>query len=136
MSRQQQRTLVKRGDLVAVRYGTYATAAVVAEARKDPRHWHALQAVAAMLSSPTRPVVASHESAARIHGLDLLNAPPEKRVTLTRLPGSATGHLRGTRFVAAQFGRDDISPDLSSGLVAGAGGPANRFPGSDFSAWV
>ncbi|HEX6450742.1 MAG TPA: hypothetical protein VF060_14925 [Trebonia sp.] len=109
MSRQQQRTLIKRGELVAVRYGVYATASYVAKASKDPRSWHALQAAAAMLSSPTRPVVASHESAARIHGLDLLNAPPEERVTLTRLPRSATGHLRGTRFVAAMFGREDIT---------------------------
>ena len=62
-----------------------------------------------MLSSATRPVAASHESAARIHGLDLLNAPPEDFVTLTRLPGSATGRCRGTRFVAANLTRGDVT---------------------------
>jgi hypothetical protein len=109
ISRRQLRTLVKRGDLVAVRYGVYATAWFLAMASKDPKSGHALEVAAVMLSTPTRPVVASHESAARIHGLDLLNAPPKELVTLTRLPGSATGHWRGARFAAAKFSRRDVT---------------------------
>jgi len=103
LSRQQLRTLVRRGGLVPVRHGVYATPGYYEQAAADPRHGHALQAIAAMLATSTRPVIASHESAARIHGLELLNPPPEDLVTVTRLAGNRTARGQHIRFVAAKL---------------------------------
>jgi hypothetical protein len=46
---------------------------------------HALLAAAALLAAGAL-AAASHESAAILHGLDLLERPPESLVTLTRPP--------------------------------------------------
>ncbi|HMD94187.1 MAG TPA: DUF559 domain-containing protein [Trebonia sp.] len=78
------RTLVRSGDLVRVRYGVYATKQAVISAEGSQRRAHALQ-VAAVVAAVGRDTVASHQSAAAIHGLDLLNQP-EQLVTLTRPP--------------------------------------------------
>jgi very-short-patch-repair endonuclease len=80
----------------------YAAARLVAATEADPQRAHVLQAAAAMLTVADRPAVASHETAARIHGLDLLNAPPEDLVTLTRPPGRFAGRRRQTRFRTAE----------------------------------
>ena len=65
-----------------VRYGVYATKRAVLSAESDQRRAHALQ-VAAVIAAVGRDTVASHQSAATIHGIDLLNHPREL-VTLTR----------------------------------------------------
>jgi Protein of unknown function (DUF559) len=67
---------------VPIRHGAFATRAAAAAAENDPCRAHALQ-VAAVRASVGRDVVGSHQSAARIHGFDLLKRPSPELVTLT-----------------------------------------------------
>lgn len=83
LSAGQMRSLLRSGDLVRMRYGVYATRAAVAWAMDDPGRRHALE-VLAVTTSVGRDSVASHHSAALIHGLDLLTPVPQGVVTLTR----------------------------------------------------
>jgi predicted transcriptional regulator of viral defense system len=89
VSKQRLKTLVRAGKIVRIRYGVYATAATLAEAETDPRLRHAVVVAAAI--AHTRRGVASHHSAARMHGLDLLREPSVGAVTLTVPPGTHTG---------------------------------------------
>jgi very-short-patch-repair endonuclease len=81
----------------------YATAETVTKARDNPRWNQALLAISAMLTTPTPGAVASHETAALLHGLDLLNEPQENLVTLTRPPSSYAGRGDGIRFRSAEL---------------------------------
>lgn len=83
LSADQMRSLLRSGDLIRMRYGVYATRSAVAWAMDDPRRRHALE-VLAVTTSVGRDSVASHHSAALIHGLDLLASAPQGVVTLTR----------------------------------------------------
>jgi len=76
------RSLLRSGDLIRMRYGVYATRSAVAWAMDDPRRRHALE-VLAVTTSVGRDSVASHHSAALIHGLDLLTLGPADVVMLT-----------------------------------------------------
>jgi very-short-patch-repair endonuclease len=76
------RTLVRRGKLVAVRRGVYAPAGTVAEARALPAGERLLDTAAALaVLGPD--AVASHHTAAALHGLDILDRSPAK-VAVTR----------------------------------------------------
>jgi hypothetical protein len=77
------RSLLRSGDLIRMRHGVYATRAAIAWATDDPRRRHTLDVLAAT-ATVGRDSVASHHSAARIHGLDLLGPPRRDAVTLTR----------------------------------------------------
>jgi hypothetical protein len=91
VSADRLRQLVRTGDLVLLRRGVYATGDSLASSADDPARMHALHVVAVLM--PGRALAsASHESAAILHGLDLLERPPESLVTLTRPP-----HVRGSR---------------------------------------
>jgi hypothetical protein len=99
--------MVRRGEVVEVYPGVYATVKLASTGQEK---WpHALLALAALLATTSRQAVASHESAARIHGLDLLNDPPDGMVTLTRPPGSYTGRGRRIRFRAADLPDCDVT---------------------------
>jgi very-short-patch-repair endonuclease len=87
------RSLLRSGDLVRMRHGVYANRAAVAWAEEDPRRRHALE-VLAVTRSVGRDSVASHHSAAVIHGLDLLGAARPGVVTLTRPPSRPSGRPR------------------------------------------
>lgn len=89
LTRSQLAALVRAGELVKIRYGTYATSSLLAEAETDARFGHALHV--ASVTDRTRDGVASHHSAALMHGLNLLHKPPDKTVTLTVPPGTRTG---------------------------------------------
>ena len=89
VSKDQLTVLVETGELVKVRYGVYATASVIAEAGTDPRLRHAVQVAA--VTGRLRSAVASHHSAALMHGLALLSQPPDGTVTVTVPPGERTG---------------------------------------------
>lgn len=65
--------LVRQGKLVRLRYGVYAQGQMVAEVRGQPGGNRLLD-VAASLASAEPGAVASHESAACIHEIDLLSA--------------------------------------------------------------
>jgi predicted transcriptional regulator of viral defense system len=80
------RGLVRRGVLVPLGWGVYAPAAPAATAARGPAGEHALRAAAALAA--VGPVaVASHHSAALIHGLDLFGKPAAA-VAVTRPPGA------------------------------------------------
>lgn len=100
----QMRTLIRAGYLVRSRRGVYATKAAVDSAHGQPGPVHALR-VAAALAATKPDAVASHHSAARIHGLDMLEPPPEETVTLTRRPPgrSTTREQAGIVFHCAQL---------------------------------
>jgi hypothetical protein len=103
LTTRQMRTLVRSGDLVRVRYGVYATKRAVISAEGSQRRAHALR-VAAVVAAVGRDTVVSHQSAAAIHGLDLLNRP-EQLVTLTRSPlrPSNRPHSDGILFNMAEL---------------------------------
>jgi Protein of unknown function (DUF559) len=84
------RALIATGQLVQIRRGAYATSGVLAEAKRDPCLRPALD-VAAVRALRGRTGVASHQSAAAMHGLRLLTTPPKGAVTLTVPPGKRKG---------------------------------------------
>ena len=106
----QFRSLTRAGDLVRVRHGVYATRSAVESATTDPRQAHALR-VAAARACVGRHAVASHQSAAVLHGIDLLRNPADDTVWLTRPPGQYRGHpLDGIHLYSArasQAARED-----------------------------
>ncbi|MCL2585626.1 MAG: hypothetical protein FWE35_24580 [Streptosporangiales bacterium] len=111
LSRPRMKTLVQSGDLVRVRYGCYATKDVLADAKDDPCLDHAIKVAALMAASRRRDCVASHHSAARMHGLELLHPPGEDIITITVPPGRKTGRARETDVVrhAARIPGDHIT---------------------------
>jgi hypothetical protein len=91
MSAARLRTLVRDGRLARVCRGVYAPAQAVAAASGADHGWEILRAAAAVAVSGQQ-AAGSHEWAARLHGLDLLEPLPG-RVTVTRppcAPGSRT----------------------------------------------
>lgn len=103
------RSLVNDGELVQIRHRVYVTRAALAAAKRRPGLDQALQAMAAMLTTTSRRVAASHETAARIHGLDLLHPPPAELITLTRPPGSPTRRGSDLRLMAASLPASDVT---------------------------
>jgi very-short-patch-repair endonuclease/predicted transcriptional regulator of viral defense system len=103
------KTLARSGSLVRVRRGVYATRPAIDYAAVNPRRGHALQ-LAAVGSAVGRDAVASHHSAALIHGVDLLSQPRDT-VTLTRPPAKRTSRLRsdGIVFHAAELPADHVT---------------------------
>lgn len=75
-----------------MRHGAYATSQAIANAA-ELTDKHALLAAAAVVSLD-RPHAVSHESAATIHHLDVLNEPGV--ITLTREPGATTRNQKRT----------------------------------------
>lgn len=106
----QFRTLIRRGYLVPVRRGAYATRKAIAVAAADSRGAHAL-AVAAVRACVGHDVVASHQTAALIHGLDLLRKPSAKIVTLTCPPPARRRNrtTAGVLFHAAELPDDHVT---------------------------
>jgi hypothetical protein len=88
-SASQIRCLVRRGTLLRLGYGTYAPAALVAAEASGPEREHPVRVAAALaVSGPG--AVASHHSAALIHGLDMLGRIPHEFVAVTRPPGGTS----------------------------------------------
>ena len=98
VSEAQLRRHLRSGVLVPVRRGAYALPELVAAVAGDPAREHALAAAAVIRPGAAAGaavgtgadsgagLVASHQSAAIIHGLDLLALPDPAVVTLTRSP--------------------------------------------------
>ncbi|MBO0803026.1 MAG: hypothetical protein J2P25_08125 [Nocardiopsaceae bacterium] len=110
VSEKKLKLLVSGGDLVRVRYGFYATKEILARAAEDPPLAHAIQ-VAAVRAASMRGGVASHHSAARMHGIELLHPPEEDVVTLTVPPGRQWGRHgpRGVVRHAAQLAEGHVT---------------------------
>src|SRR5262249_40241735 len=88
VSRGQLRRLVRRGAWRRLAHGVFAPAELVAAEAGDPAGKHAVR-VAAALAVSGRGAVASHQSAAAIHALELIGRRPDETVALTRPPGTA-----------------------------------------------
>jgi hypothetical protein len=102
ISPKRLRTMVRHGELIRQRHGTYATAQAVAAAGEDKAHQHALDVRAVLAATSARGVVASHESAALMHSLPLLKEPGSGVVSLTCPAGLHAGRsASGVRFHAA-----------------------------------
>ena len=99
----QFRSLTRAGELVRVRRGVYASRSLVESAAADPRQGHAVR-VAGARAAVGRHAVASHQSAALLHGIDLLRKPADGTVWLTRPPGQYSGlDLEGIHVYSAHI---------------------------------
>jgi very-short-patch-repair endonuclease len=108
------RSLVRSGDLVRVWHGVCATRSAVEWAKASPARGHALFAMAVRVSVG-RDSVASHQSAALIHGLDLFPHPPDV-VILTRPPARRSGRRKsdGIFFHTAELPDDHVTRALGA----------------------
>jgi very-short-patch-repair endonuclease len=108
ISEQRLRTLLRGGKLVRIGHDCYVLRKTVEALAGDPDRRYLLPAAAA-LASMGAGVVASHAMAARIHGIDLLQASDDL-VTLTRAPGSGTRKSsKGIRLTAATLPASHIT---------------------------
>lgn len=90
LSAKRLRMLTKSGELIRIRHGAYATREIVTKAEADPGLRHALE-VAASGGTRERKGIASHQSAAQLWRLSLLDAPSDGTVTLTVPRGTRDG---------------------------------------------
>ncbi len=100
----QLRSLIRSGQLVQVRRGVYATSNAVATTVGNPARAHALRA-SAIRTVVGHDAVASHQSAALIHGLSLLGQSSADLVRMTRPPRtrSRSRESAGVVFHTAQL---------------------------------
>ena len=106
----QFRSLVRAGELVRLRSGVYVRAEFLGRTAKDPAFRHALQVAAFLIAQSARGAAASHQSAALIHRLDLLNAPEDGLVWMTRAPGTYRGRsIQGIRFHSARLPGEHVT---------------------------
>jgi Protein of unknown function (DUF559) len=96
--RHRLRSLLHSGDLVPLRKGVYATKSAVRWAGEDRVRRHVLYLLAAQATVGPH-AVASYQSAAMLHRLDLLQSPPVNRVTLTVPPSRRWERARPTNIV-------------------------------------
>lgn len=117
----QFRLAVQGGDLVRVRRGVYTTQAFMNKAKEKAVLWQVLQVASAVCGQFARDAVASHQTAALIHGISLLNAPDADIVCLTRPPGRYRGGgVPGVRFHSAALPPDHVAARYGVQLTTGA----------------
>ena len=110
MRPRELRRLKRDGLLVAYRRGIYSRPELVKDAATDAARRKALE-VAAEIAGTTAPWIASHETAAIMHGLDLLQDVPKTRITVTgsrRCPGSRP-HNRRIQVHLARLAEADLT---------------------------
>lgn len=102
LSSEKVRWLLRQGRLVTVRRGVYATADPASQ--EDRQQEHLLQVAAAIAASGAR-ATGSHQSAALLHGLDLIGKQAGDLVHLTRAARGRGGHSgrAGTRIHLAEI---------------------------------
>jgi hypothetical protein len=88
----QIRRLVRQGTLVRLRYGVYAKGHMVAQVRGQPGGNQLLEVAAALVSTDPG-AVASHQSAARIHEIDLLSATAAAQVAHVGTGSAQVAHV-------------------------------------------
>ena len=93
--------LTRRGTLIRVRYGVYAKSDLAAQVLLSQAGAQALAAAGQLLAAGPG-AVASHETAAAIHGMELFTRD-DKQVTLTRPPGRNRSSRAGARIHSAQL---------------------------------
>jgi len=110
VSKERIGRLVRQGILTSPRRGTYVPVLMAAKAAADPRREEALR-VASALARRSGELVASHQSAAVMHGLDTLTASSARTVTVTRSPheqGSQSGGP-GVRLYLAELPEEHVT---------------------------
>jgi very-short-patch-repair endonuclease len=114
LTQAQLRSFARSGVLVRVWHGVYATRSAVKWAKASPARGHALLVIAAR-AAVGRDSVASHQSAALIHGLDLFPHAPNM-VILTRSPTRRSGRPRsdGIFFHVAELPDDHVARVLGA----------------------
>ena len=110
VSRDQLRSWVRNGQVTAIARGVYSPTAWLRRVADDPRRMHALAVGAVIRRNPG--LIASHESAAYLHGLDVLlsGGTSTPQVTLTRssqAPGRAL--VRGALIRVATVPDDHVT---------------------------
>jgi very-short-patch-repair endonuclease len=100
----QVRRLARQGRLQVVRRGVYAPAELAAAAVEDHVKRHAMR-LAAVAAASDYPTVGSHQTAAVLHGLDLIGRPSANLVTVTRSPRDhgSRGSRAGVRVHSAEL---------------------------------
>jgi predicted transcriptional regulator of viral defense system/very-short-patch-repair endonuclease len=88
----QLRSLVRSGDLVRVWHGVYATRSAIAWGKANAMTEHALRVIAARAATGPD-MVASHHSAALMHGLAVYPKAPDL-VVLTKPSGRRSNRLK------------------------------------------
>jgi len=102
------RTVVRAGSLIRVGRGCYVNSAKAEPFLRQSEGRHLLSAGAALVGSGPD-LVASHTTAARIHGFDLLDRPGDL-VTLTRARASGNrGSKAGVRLTAAELPESHVT---------------------------
>lgn len=89
------KALLKRDVLTRVCRGVYARSGQVAELRGKDERAERLLSIAAAVALAGRHAVASHEDAAIVHGLALLDRPPAGVVAVSRPPEALAAELVG-----------------------------------------
>lgn len=117
----QFRLAIQHGDLVRVRRGVYTTRAFMTAATEKSVLWQVLHVASAVCIQSARDAAASHQSAAVIHGISLLNAPEVGIVRLTRPPGRYRGgHVPGVQFHSAALPPAHVVTRYGVRLTTGA----------------
>jgi hypothetical protein len=110
ISPKRLRTMVRQGDLARLRHGVYVTAAALAATGDDKALRHALEVRAALAATASPDAVASHESAALVHGLPLLHEPSAGTVCLTRSSRAPRDHsVTGVQNYSARLPRGHVT---------------------------
>jgi very-short-patch-repair endonuclease len=110
VTREQLRRWARNRQVTAIARGVYSPTSWLKRMAEDPRRMHAIAVGAAIRRNPG--LVASHESAAYLHGLDLLlpTGTTVPRVTLTRRPQEPSRSLvRGTLIRVARMPNDHVT---------------------------
>ena len=105
------RNMTRQGGLVRVRRGIYARGDMAAQVLSQSDGAQLLGAAAELLAAGPG-AVASHETAALIHGIGLLAPPaalPTAIMTLTRAPGHNRSGRPGVRVHSAQLPAEHVS---------------------------
>jgi predicted transcriptional regulator of viral defense system len=100
-------TLTRRGELIKVRYGIYARGDLAARVLIRPNGKQLLTAAATLLAQGPG-AAASHETAAGIHGIELLK-PKDQLVVITREPGRNRSGRASVRVHSAQLLADHLT---------------------------
>ncbi len=91
------RGLVRSGRWVRVRHGILAERETAAAIRAEPEGALALSLAGEICARPSARLAASHESAARLLGLDFIVDPPRMLTLTTDTPGRGRGWVSGVR---------------------------------------
>lgn len=110
VSREQLRRWARNGEITSIAWGVYSPTAWLRSVSDDPRRMHAIAVGAMIKRNPD--LVASHESAAYLHGIDVLLPPRTTvpRITLTRRPkGPGRSLVSGALIRVAMLPDDHVT---------------------------